>query len=310
MIVPNYNHVHFLPKRLESILAQTVQDFELIVLDDASTDGSAQLLQKLAQEHPMQLVINSTNSGSPFAQWKKGALLARGKYLWIAESDDYADRRFLEKLIEAMEKNPAVGLAYSQSFQVTKEGLVGNSCEEWNRTLNENRWKTDYTNAGRDEVARFLVIHNSIPNASAVLVRKDLFLRALAGTEGRRLAGDWWTWVRVLLESDIAFVAEPLNYYRMHDQSVRDTTKMVDTCREELSVKAYICSQVPVAAGERRRTFHEQMNKWRKCVKSGEAQLNRATILQMLGDARKISMPGALRMAACYFKAKLINSAA
>ncbi len=110
-IVPNYNHARFLPQRLDSILAQTFKDYELIVLDDASTDNSREVLERYARQAPIQLVFNGTNSGSPFIQWRKGAELARGEYLWIAESDDYADPRLLETLAGELQRNPKVGLA-------------------------------------------------------------------------------------------------------------------------------------------------------------------------------------------------------
>ena len=100
VIVPNYNYARYLPIRLESILNQTFKDFELILLDDASTDNSIQILENY-RNHPnvSQLVVNKVNTGSPFQQWMKGILLARGEYIWIAEADDIADLQFLETCI-------------------------------------------------------------------------------------------------------------------------------------------------------------------------------------------------------------------
>src|SRR5260221_4901075 len=212
-IVPNYNHARFLPQRLDSILAQTFKDYELIVLDDASTDNSREVLERYARQAAIQLVFNGANSGSTFIQWRKVVELARGEYLWIAESDDCADPRLLETLAGELQRNPKVGLACCQSYRVDDTGQIDGSCEEWNHALDRQRWSKNYINAGRNEVAQFMVIHNSIPNASAVLVRRELFQRAIRGAETRRLSGDWWTWVRMLLEADIAFVAEPLNYF-------------------------------------------------------------------------------------------------
>ena len=122
VIVPNYNHARFLPQRLDSILAQTFRDFELIVLDDLSTDNSREVIGQYTARHPMRLLFNEENSGSPFIQWQRGADLATGKYLWIAESDDYADPRLLERLVAVMERAPNVGLAYCESRTVTSDG--------------------------------------------------------------------------------------------------------------------------------------------------------------------------------------------
>jgi glycosyltransferase involved in cell wall biosynthesis len=256
VIVPNYNHARFLPQRLDSILAQTFKNYELIVLDDASTDDSREVLARYAKQAPMRLVINKKNSGSPFIQWRRGAELAAGKYLWIAESDDYADPRLLEVLVSEMHRNPNVGLAYCQSFSVDERGRLLGTLEFWTRPLDSDRWNRSYVNYGRDEVARYLVQRNTIPNASAVLVRKDLLLQASnRHVEWMRVCGDWLTWSRVLIRADVAFVAEPLNYFRSHGRSMRDT-KLALSCAEEFCVKGYICSQVPVSLALRRRIFH------------------------------------------------------
>ena len=112
VIIPNYNHAVFLEQRIASVLYQTFRDYEVVALDDASTDDSRDVLVRYARQVPMRLVLNEKNSGSPFIQWRRGAELAAGKYIWIAESDDYADARLLDVLLSAMHRNPNVGLAY------------------------------------------------------------------------------------------------------------------------------------------------------------------------------------------------------
>ena len=106
VIVPNYNHARFLPQRIETILRQSYQDFELLLLDDCSTDDSRAILSQYASDPRVRLEFNEMNSGSPFKQWNKGVRLARGKYVWIAESDDYADPQLLERLVAVLEADP------------------------------------------------------------------------------------------------------------------------------------------------------------------------------------------------------------
>ena len=89
IIIPNYNYARFLQQRIESVLAQTYTDYEIILLDDASTDDSVSILNHYkTNSRVAHLEINSVNTGSPFIQWQKGISLSRGKYIWIAESDD------------------------------------------------------------------------------------------------------------------------------------------------------------------------------------------------------------------------------
>ena len=100
IIVPNYNHGAYLRKRIDSVLNQTFQDFELILLDDCSTDNSVDILESYNTEARISHIeINKKNPGKPFQQWVRGIELAKGKYIWIAESDDYADNDFLEKTV-------------------------------------------------------------------------------------------------------------------------------------------------------------------------------------------------------------------
>src|ERR1700709_2423208 len=100
IIIPNYNHEKFLDLRITSVLNQTYQDFEVIILDDASTDNSRAVIERYRQ-HPKvsRIVYNTNNSGSPFSQWEQGMHLAAAEWLWIAESDDYASPGFLSSLV-------------------------------------------------------------------------------------------------------------------------------------------------------------------------------------------------------------------
>src|SRR6187431_17527 len=92
VIIPNYNHADFLMQRIVSILNQTYQDFELIILDDCSSDKSREIIEHY-RTHPKvsHIVYNAENSGSTFKQWKLGLDYAKGDWIWIAESDDYCE---------------------------------------------------------------------------------------------------------------------------------------------------------------------------------------------------------------------------
>jgi len=302
ILVPNFNHARYLPKRLDTIFAQTYRDFEVIALDDRSSDDSRQVLQNYAAKAPLRLLFNEENSGSPFIQWQRGAMAATGKYLWIAESDDYAAPAFLERLVPILDARPEVGLVYCQSSQVSAAGEVGESCEVWNRSLHPTRWTADYQNSGKDEIARYMVVYNTIPNASAVLCRRDVLLNAVQGSINRRLSGDWWTWIHMLLQSDIAFVSERLNYFRVHSQSVRATTRLAAACAEDFSLQAYVCENLPIAWPDRARAFRASYAKWHRSVRSPQQGRDRVWSKRVRSDAVKVYPPGLMRMAASSFK--------
>ena len=125
VIVPNYNHSAFLKERLDSILLQTYQYFEIIILDDCSTDNSVQIIENYRlNKHVTHVVLNEKNSGSTFLQWDKGIELAQGKYIWIAESDDVAHPCFLNTLVCQLEKYPEAAFAFSHSLLIDDNGKI------------------------------------------------------------------------------------------------------------------------------------------------------------------------------------------
>jgi cellulose synthase/poly-beta-1,6-N-acetylglucosamine synthase-like glycosyltransferase len=87
VIIPNYNHARYLRQRIESVVGQTYQDFEVILLDDCSTDESRSIIDEYARDPRVRIEFNQKNSGNTFKQWNKGVKLARGEYVWVAESD-------------------------------------------------------------------------------------------------------------------------------------------------------------------------------------------------------------------------------
>lgn len=233
VIVPNYNHAPFLAARLDSINAQTFRDFELIFLDDASTDDSLAVFSRY-QGRGIRAYLNTQNSGSPFRQWNMGVRLARGDYIWLAESDDCCEPDFLETLVERLEAHPGVGLAYSNSRFIDLSGAAVGDVDAWVGELHPTHWQEDHVAPGPEECRRYLVRRNTILNASAVVFRKELYQRVGGADETMKLCGDWSTWVKLLLVSDVAYVARRLNHLRVaHPQSVRHQTAEHPLCLTE-----------------------------------------------------------------------------
>jgi glycosyltransferase involved in cell wall biosynthesis len=221
VVIPNYNHARYLRKRIESVLGQTYQDFEVIVLDDGSTDESRSILSSYAGDPRVRIELNERNSGSTFKQWNKGVRLARGEYVWIAESDDYADKRLLERLVGILEEEPAVALVYCRSWRISEDGLQDGFADFYLADVDPQRWTADFRADGPEECRKYFVHANSIPNASSVVFRKATYERIGGADERLRVCGDWKLWVSMAFEGRIAYVCEPLNYYREHDATVR-----------------------------------------------------------------------------------------
>lgn len=227
VIVPNYNYAHYLRDRLRSIAAQTLPLYEIIVLDDCSTDDSIGVLRTLRAEIEPEprVVVNASNSGSVFRQWLRGVELARGEFVWIAEADDLSSPGFLEALLEPMVRDESIVMSYCQSRQIDKDGKVlAEDYLAYTDDLSGDRWLRDYVVDGRDEVESGLAIKNVIPNVSGVLFRRNALLDVLRGHIDEicafKIAGDWVSYLRLLSKGRIAFVSRSLNLHRRHSSSV------------------------------------------------------------------------------------------
>jgi glycosyltransferase involved in cell wall biosynthesis len=227
VVIPNYNHARFLRKRIDSVLRQTVSDVELILLDDGSTDDSRSILSSYASDPRVRIEFNNSNSGNTFKQWNKGVRLARGRYVWIAESDDYADERMLERLVAILEADAKVAFAYCRSWRVSADDRLEGFADFYLTHIDSHRWTADFLADGQEECRNYFVRTNPVPNASAVVFRKDLYERVGGADESLRLCGDWKLWGSLALAGRVAYLGEPLNYFRFHDASVRTKSMQV-----------------------------------------------------------------------------------
>ncbi|MGI4022352.1 MAG: glycosyltransferase family 2 protein [Janthinobacterium lividum] len=217
VIIPNYNHAAYLNQRIDSILNQTYQNFELLILDDFSTDNSINVIEQY-RNHPKvkHIVFNETNSGSTFLQWEKGITLAQGNYIWIAESDDYADHTFLESLVRIANQNSDAGLLYCGSNTVDEGGKnIGKLVQE----VSNNR-DGYYLNNGFDECKNAFFFHPIVPNASAVIFKKENFYKVDASFKQYKICGDWQFWIDICFDNYIVYLPQCLNYFRQSNTSV------------------------------------------------------------------------------------------
>lgn len=219
VILPNYNHAPYLRQRIESILNQTYQNFELIILDDCSPDNSKGVIEEYRNNsHISHILYNETNSGSTFKQWKKGIDLAKGEYIWIAESDDYAELTFLEKTMDSISKYNSV-LCFSLTTIVNKGG---------NRVMEQPAILPDYSMDINQFTENYLLYSNPICNASMVVFKKD----AIAANRWNNIinfkyCGDWLLWSSFLGEGEVTVseVKEYLNYFRTHSVNVSNKSE-------------------------------------------------------------------------------------
>lgn len=216
VIVPNYNHARYLRDRLDSILAQTVQDMEVIILDDCSTDNSMEILAAYENHPKVQCVVRNTiNSGSPFLQWQRGFDLAQGEYIWIAESDDVAEPTFLEESLKRLELNPNIQMTFSRSIFIDGDGnrLEGSPDKP-------ALYRGDGVYNGRKFALQRMLFRDVIYNASMVVFRKNALESITPEFKTYRSSGDWVFWFDVMILGYLAEIPLQLNRFRQHEGKV------------------------------------------------------------------------------------------
>lgn len=200
VIMPAYNAERTISQAIYSVLKQTYKKLELIVIDDCSSDGTAEVVRKyMAKDHRVRLLQNQKNYGISLTR-KKGAENANGEWLALLDSDDMWKNDKLEKQIDIQKKTGAVLLYTGSSF------------------MNESGQILDWTMQVPECVSyRELLKQNIISNSSS-LVRKDLYLKHMAMDDN--LHEDFATWLSILKSGVVAFgVDEPLLIYRISSKS-------------------------------------------------------------------------------------------
>lgn len=271
VIVPNYGHAPYLPERIECILNQTFQNFELIILDDCSPDNSREVINRY-KDHPRvaHIVFNEQNTGNTFLQWEKGVALARGRYIWIAESDDYADETFLDSCMAMFCMHEDCVMVRTGSYQVNERDRV--LVRDW------DRWREDETvhyYAGHDYICHNMLHFNYVYNASMVVFRKDVFQQIDKSYQQLRYTGDWQCWIAFLTHGPICEYRRKLNYFRQHQNKVsvrsNNTSKGII---DQVRVLAYAIGHVKMSAFRRLMIRGEQYDLCcRRLAETDDAQV-------------------------------------
>lgn len=212
VIIPNYNHERFLKRRIDSVLNQSYQNIEVIILDDCSKDNSKEIIENY-RHHPKikEIVYNEYNSGSTFRQWEKGVLLATGDYVWIAESDDWCEKNFLETLIEGIVKNDDVVLAYAQSYFINLDGKISFiKREEYLSKLYE----------GSEFVKKKMIKENAVQNASMAIFNRKAYHNISKEYTAFKYCGDWLFWSKIALLGNVFISGKHLNFFLNHNADV------------------------------------------------------------------------------------------
>lgn len=238
-LVPSYNHGRYIHERIESIVTQTYRNVELIVIDDCSDDTSHKVISKLQAAYGFHYLRNERNSGTPFSAWERGCTLASGDYIWVCESDDVAEPVFLERAVASFTNEPDAVLFYTNSHVINEESeIIGHTDSYFHYIWKENRWDQDFIVNGYNELFKFQIRGQTVPNMSSAVIKTVAFKKAFSPFLKRfRLTGDWLFIGNVMKQGRVIFCHDTLSRYRKHEVTSRVRVKSARSQAEFILTK-------------------------------------------------------------------------
>jgi glycosyltransferase involved in cell wall biosynthesis len=214
-VVPCYKLGHLLPECVQSILAQTYENLEILIMDDCSPDHTPQVAGSFSDPR-VKHVRNEKNLGH-LRNYNKGISLATGKYVWLISADDSLRASYVvERYVRTMEAHPEVGYAFCPGMGVSQDNETG--------VLKFSVYRDrDAIVRGRELLLKLL--HDNLIVAAAAMVRKESYEKTCLGPFPLDLpfAGDWYLWLLLALHYDVAYFREPMVRRRVHSRSMTST---------------------------------------------------------------------------------------
>ena len=214
--IVNHNYGGYLEQAIESVLGQSFRDFEVLIFDNGSTDGSQEIMSCYAR-HEQVLAYSQENIGLPRAN-NIAIRRARGQYLLRLDADDYLHHNALELLAGMLDRRPDVGLVFPDYFLVDAEG-----------SLLEVMQRHDFDH---------VTLLDQPAHGACTMIRREC-LEALNGYDESYHCQDGWDlWVRFIRRYGVANLNLPLFYYRKHGNSLTDNEQRILSTRSQILKKA------------------------------------------------------------------------
>jgi len=211
VVIPTYNYGKYIEKAIDSVLAQTYKDFEIIVVDDGSTDNTREIIETKYEDKVRYFY--QENKGAPAAR-NRGIEKSKGEYLVFLDADDYLAPSSLEDRVSILECDGDFAWVYSKWQYVDTNGNVQNKafCKA----------PFAFRKKLRGHVFREMLCGTLI-NTSAVLIRKSSVIEVGGFDECLTAFQDYDLWLRVSLRHNVEYVDKVLAYVGLHEGSISST---------------------------------------------------------------------------------------
>lgn len=209
VVIPTYNYGQYIQRCVQSVLDQGVDDIEILVLDNASSDETPDVVARFSADPRVRYMCNRYNYG-PGYNWGNGLWVARGRYFTFLSADDYFNPGHLSRLLGELKNHPEVKVGYTRTLWVDESNVV------LPQSRHIGHLSHDYV-GGRNEVADLLVFDNYV-TPSAVIFDRTSFRQTWRPVENAG-AGDWDMVIQMAERfPNFAYIEKPGVSYRCHSQ--------------------------------------------------------------------------------------------
>lgn len=221
IVTASYNYENYIKETIESVMAQSYQNWELIIVDDGSRDNSLNVINEYCQKDSrIKLFTHENNENKGLAQTiQYGIELSNGKYIAFLESDDTITSDYLEKKAKIIEKYENIALIFNDINLFGYEEKIRGFEYYINKRAEILNSKIYPTN-----ILKEMDIFNLISTFSSVMVRKDI-LRNLSFNSPIKASLDYYLWLQVVQKHDVYYIDEKLTNWRMHKDSYSNELK-------------------------------------------------------------------------------------
>lgn len=217
VVMPAYNRASLIVESIQSVLSQEFIDLELIIVDDGSTDATREIV--LSLEDSRIRYVYQDNCGVVVAR-NTGLGLARGEYVFFLDSDDILLGNAIEKAIKVMDKHPEVAFCYGQAYLMDEKRRIFG--------LRRQRGRQSYVRKGIWEIEKATADGNYIPTSTIMVRRTCLSKVGFFDNAFHSGSEDFELWVRLARSYSVAYIAEPLVKYRVHNSSITSARRLAE----------------------------------------------------------------------------------
>lgn len=229
VIVTSYNYSNFIEQTINSILAQTYSDFELIVVDDYSSDNSVEIIKNFKDDR-IKFIENKQNLGLAISV-AKALKIATGEWIAFCESDDFWEKECLEKRIQIAEKYPNLGVIFNdvEPFSITNK--IPKTIQQNSENIKKIKFPTN--------VLDKIVFYNIVQTFSAVMISRTEIAKLNITPPDDRFF-DWWLFIQLASDTDFYYMPEKLTHWRLHENSYITKKKRKFTISTNIQTLFYL----------------------------------------------------------------------